>query len=81
MLVVCSLLTLYLTGCATSYVVTKNGDREDEKSYNQFNREIKSENVVIEFTKGPEKEGMNIHVDTNFAKWLDIKPKAYKPDC
>ena len=69
------MFTSFLMGCSTSYIVTKNGEGDDEKSYKEFNREIKSENVVIEFTKGLETGGMNIHVDTNFAKWHDLKLK------
>jgi hypothetical protein len=73
LLVVCSLFTLFLTGCSTSYVVTKNGDNDDKMSYKEFNWEIKGENVTLKLTKGPESEGLNIRVDTNYAKWQDFK--------
>lgn len=73
LLVICSLITLFLTGCSTSYVVTKNGDGDDKMSYKEFNRVIRSEKVWLKFTKEPESEGLNIRVDTNYAKWHDFK--------
>lgn len=42
-------------------------------SYQEFNREIKSENVIVKFTKGLESDGFNIRVDTNYAIWHDYK--------
>jgi hypothetical protein len=70
--VICSLFTLFLTGCSSSYLVTKNGDGDDKMSYKEFNREIKSKNVMLNFTKGLERDGFNIRVDTNFAKFYDF---------
>jgi hypothetical protein len=71
--VICSLIIQFLTGCSTSYIVTKNGEGNDKMSYKEFNREIKGEDVTLEFTKGPESEGSNIRVDTNYAKFYDFE--------
>jgi len=67
------MFTPFLMGCSSSYLVTKNGDGDDKMSYKEFNREIKSENVTVKFTKGLESEGSNIRVDTSYAKYYDFK--------
>jgi hypothetical protein len=71
LLVICSLITLFLTGCASSYLVTKNGDGDDKMNYKEFNREVKGENVTLEFTKGSESYGWYMRVDTDSARWND----------
>lgn len=65
------MFTPFFMGCSSSYLVTKNGG-DDEMSYQEFNREIMSKNVTLKFTKGPESDGMNIRVDTNYARWHDF---------
>jgi len=65
-------ITQFLLGCSSSYLVTKNGDGGDEMSYKEFNREIKSENVTVNFKKGLESDGFNIRVDTDYARWHDF---------
>ena len=65
--VICSLFTLFLTGCASSYLVTKNGG-DDEMSYKEFNREIKNENVTVKLYKRSESDGWNMRVDTDYCK-------------
>jgi len=69
--VICSLSTPFLIGCSSSYLVTKNGEGDDKMSYKEFNREIKNENVTLEFTKGPESYGWYMRVDTDYARWND----------
>lgn len=40
-------------------------------SYKEFNREIKNENVMVKYTKGPESFGWYMRVDTDYARWND----------